>query len=305
MFALLAIATTAGAQGGVAINSTNFPDANFRSYVSANTIDKDKDGYLSDAEISAVTEIGVNHKKIANLKGIEFFTELTSLNCGDNYLASFNLAKNTKLTKLECYFNQLTSLDVSNNTALRYLDCSGNKLTSLDLSQNTALVELFCTNCQLNSLDLSQNTALVGLLCGFNQLESLDLSMNTALTVFYCLVNQIKSDKMQALVNSLPTVEGEEKGKFYVINTKDENEKNVITKSQVAIAKGKNWTVYDCDFYNGNWDEYAGSDDPMGIGGVEADALDKAAWYTLDGKKLSGEPTKKGVYIYKGRKVVK
>ena len=43
----------------------------------------------------------------------------------------------------------------------------------------------------------------------------------------------------------------------------------------------------------------------MGIGGVEADALDKAAWYTLDGKKLSGEPTKKGVYIIKGKKVVK
>ena len=43
----------------------------------------------------------------------------------------------------------------------------------------------------------------------------------------------------------------------------------------------------------------------MGIGGVEADGLDKAAWYTLDGKKLSGEPTKKGVYIIKGKKVVK
>ncbi|MBR7042895.1 MAG: hypothetical protein IKI18_01725 [Prevotella sp.] len=43
----------------------------------------------------------------------------------------------------------------------------------------------------------------------------------------------------------------------------------------------------------------------MGIGGVEADGLDKAAWYTLDGKKISGEPTRKGVYIYKGRKVVK
>ena len=43
----------------------------------------------------------------------------------------------------------------------------------------------------------------------------------------------------------------------------------------------------------------------MGIGGVEADSLDKAVWYTLDGKKLSGEPTRKGVYIYKGKKVVK
>ena len=29
------------------------------------------------------------------------------------------------------------------------------------------------------------------------------------------------------------------------------------------------------------------------------------SWYTLDGKKLSGEPTQKGVYIIKGKKVVK
>ena len=29
-----------------------------------------------------------------------------------------------------------------------------------------------------------------------------------------------------------------------------------------------------------------------------------AAWYSLDGRKLEGKPTKKGLYIYKGRKVV-
>ena len=28
------------------------------------------------------------------------------------------------------------------------------------------------------------------------------------------------------------------------------------------------------------------------------------AWYTLDGRKLSGEPTKKGMYIVNGKKVV-
>ena len=27
-------------------------------------------------------------------------------------------------------------------------------------------------------------------------------------------------------------------------------------------------------------------------------------WYSLDGRKLSGEPTAKGVYIHNGRKVV-
>ena len=46
-----------------------------------------------------------------------------------------------------------------------------------------------------------------------------------------------------------------------------------------------------------------------GISSITADdnanANANARWYTLDGKKLSGEPTKKGIYIYKGKKVVK
>ena len=37
------------------------------------------------------------------------------------------------------------------------------------------------------------------------------------------------------------------------------------------------------------------------------DSTDKAdaAWYSLDGRKLEGKPTKKGVYIHNGRVVVK
>ena len=29
-----------------------------------------------------------------------------------------------------------------------------------------------------------------------------------------------------------------------------------------------------------------------------------ADWYTLDGRKLDSKPTKKGIYIYKGKKVI-
>jgi hypothetical protein len=29
------------------------------------------------------------------------------------------------------------------------------------------------------------------------------------------------------------------------------------------------------------------------------------AWYTLDGRKLQGEPKTKGIYIYKGMKIIK
>ena len=233
ILALVAIATTAGAQGGVAINSTNFPSTNFRKFVKDN-YDKDGDNFLSDAEIAAVTKINVYGKSIGDLKGIERFTALKELDCRKNGLLELDLSKNTALTRLLCSSNSLNVLDVSQNTKLTHLRCDNNQLTSLDLSQNT----------KLSQLD-----------CGVNSLTSLDVSKNTNLRVLRCDGNQIKGDKMQALVNSLPTVTS---GEFYVINTKDNNEGNVITKSQVAIAKGKNWKVYD---YNGGpYQDYAGSD---------------------------------------------
>ena len=41
-----------------------------------------------------------------------------------------------------------------------------------------------------------------------------------------------------------------------------------------------------------------------GIGNSEKFAT-AAEWYTLDGRRLSGEPSQKGIYIYKGKKVIK
>ena len=101
------------------------------------------------------------------------------------------------------------------------------------------------------------------------------------------------------MVNSLPKVSN---GSFYVFDTKNNTEQNVITQSQVAIAKGKGWKVRDP---YGN--EYAGSDDtPTSIdnGQLTIDNSD-GDWYSIDGVKLNGEPKKKGIYIRNGKKVVK
>ena len=159
---------------GVAIDNTNFPDANFRTIVEY--YDTNKDSSLSDTEIAAVEEIDCYDKGISNLKGIEYFTALRSLNCGCNQLTSLDVSKNTALTNLYCSRNQLTSLDVSKNTALTDLDCRSNQLTALDVSKNTALTYLDCGNNQLTSLDVSKNTALTDLDCDKNQLTSLDVS---------------------------------------------------------------------------------------------------------------------------------
>ena len=178
--------------GDVEINKTNFPDDNFRTYVSENC-DRDGNGVLSQGEIEAVYNIDVPEKNIADLKGIEYFTALTQLYCSGNQLTNIDVSKNTALTELWCFNNKLTSLDVSKNIALTKLECFNNKLTSLDVSKNIALTKLECSNNQLTSLDVSKNTALTELWCNSNQLTNLDVSQNTALINLYCDWNQLTS----------------------------------------------------------------------------------------------------------------
>ena len=158
----------------VAIDETNFPDANFREHVKH--YDTDGNGSFSQAELDAVTEMNVSFfERVQNLKGIEYFTALTSLNVSDNQLTSLDVSANTVLTELNVYNNQLTSLDVSANTALTDLYAPENQLTSLDVSANTALISLSVFDNQLTSLDVSANTALTILYVGSNQLTALKL----------------------------------------------------------------------------------------------------------------------------------
>ena len=231
-------------------------------------------------------------------------TKLKSLYCFDNQLTSLDVSKNTALTNLSCRFNQLTTFDVSGCSALTELYCDNNQLTSLNVSRNTALRTLSCNNNQLTALDVSKIFALQSLRCDVNQLTALDVSKNTALTNLWCHSNKIKGEAIDVLVASLPTVKNRS---FYVIDTKDENEGNVCTKAQVAVAKGKGWTAYDYNGGNYPSTEYEGSDDPTGVGTSLNDngQMTNDRWYTIDGKKLSGEPTKKGIYISNGKKVMK
>ena len=176
---------------GVAIDNTNFPDANFRTIVEG--FDTNNDSSLSDTEIAAVKKINCFRKRITNLKGIEYFTSLNNLWCAENKLTALDVSKNTALTDLYCSSNQLTTLDISKNTALTDLDCGRNQLTTLDVSKNTALTYLSCGYNQLTTLDVSKNTALPYLSCRNNQLTTLDVSKNTALTKLSCDNNQLTS----------------------------------------------------------------------------------------------------------------
>ena len=224
---------------GVAIDNTNFPDANFRTVVKK--FDTNKDGSLSDTEIAAVEAIDCYNKAITNLKGIEYFTALKRLNCSRNQLTALDVSENTALTKLNCGFNKLTALDVRKNTALTELVCSFNKLTALDVSKNTALTYLYCRSNQLTALDISKNVALTYLDCSINELTSLDIS-NTDMSGLDCDGNiyQIVVDNDRTFdLSTLP-------GNFDVTKTSDWSG-GTVNGNMLTVDSDKDTVTYKYD----------------------------------------------------------
>lgn len=154
----------------VYINSTNFPDENFRKYM----LNLYPNGYITQAEINALTSLNVSYENISNMKGVELLTALK---------------------ELRCYNNPLTSLDVNSNTELTYLDCAptssytGPKLTTLNLSQCTKLETLYCYNTNITSLSLGNLSKLRRLECYNTKLVSLSVTYKPQLTILNCRNN--------------------------------------------------------------------------------------------------------------------
>lgn len=184
-----------------------FPDAELRKALKAlvpNLVEENGDidptSDVNKALIENVKTLNVSNKGLTSLKGIEYFTALTILNCYKNSLTDLDVSKNINLTTLSCQTNSLTALDVSKNTKLIKLTCNSNLLTALNLSENVSLTNLACTGNLIDALDLSKNVNLTTVYCDKNSLTALDLSKNEKLTGINCNNNQIETSTL-----TLPT----------------------------------------------------------------------------------------------------
>jgi len=229
-----------------------------------------------------------------NVSGCMKLIELTCNDAGS--LSSLDLSNRTALISLQCLGCSLSSLDVSGCTALEYLSCPSNQLTTLDVSGCTALGNFDCTNNRLTALDLSKNAALIYINCSGNLLTTLDVSACTSLTNINCSVNQIKDTGMDALIESLPTVEA---GRLSVIYNRFGQEKNEITTLQVAAAKAKGWTAYYWDA--GTWTAFESESDGIQKIGASKGSNDSII-YNLSGQRIDGRQN--GLNIVNGRKVL-
>ena len=158
------------------------------------------------------------------------------LNCTENSLQSLDLSGCNTLKNLNCGQNLLQSLDITHNEALTSLSCYNNQLETLDLSHARALTKLAGSNNRLTDIDLSQCLNLQDVDLDNNQLTSLDVSHNLNLRRLLCSRNPIEGEKMTQLVKSLYDRTGLVQGVFVP---------EKCLKSDVAIAKAKNWSTQD------------------------------------------------------------
>ncbi len=147
---------------GVSIEDV-FIDSVFREYVSKK-YDKDKDGILTNDEISNITEISINGSKndnyqnLKSLKGIEQFRNLEKLTCCACKLDEIDVTNNSELEGLSIGYTQITNIDLSQNVKLEILEFVGNtNIYEIDLSQNISLKSIYCSESGIKELDLSNN----------------------------------------------------------------------------------------------------------------------------------------------------
>ena len=183
---------------GVAINQKNFPDDNFRNYISAqfDTVGANNeknpkfamvtpgDHFITSGELAGIIAIDCSSLGIKSLEGIELFTTaLTSLMCNDNGLAASGLdvsaLKNLKV--LHAQSCGLTELDLSQNKQLQDLGVNSNSLTELDLSSCKEMLYLWAQNNQLANLNLTGLSKIQDVGVSNNKLTELDLSDKTKL----------------------------------------------------------------------------------------------------------------------------
>lgn len=165
--------------------------------------DTDGDGKLSPEEIAAVKTLDL-HEVVSydddgnlipmprkeNIAGLEYFTELTSLNLSSCILLTeIDLTALEKLEHLQTGFcDNLETIKLGNKPALSELYVMySRKLANIDLDGVTALQQASLTSTALTSISLPNLKTLTKLTVGSKELASLDVSGCDNLEELYIL----------------------------------------------------------------------------------------------------------------------
>lgn len=160
---------------------TFVPDDNFEQTLIDLGYDDVLDDHVLSENIKDILQLDLNLSGVADLTGLESFTNLQWLRL-DNRLAGSV---------------PLTEIDVTSNLNLEILLLPGNSIKEIDLSQNTKLRGLDLESNQLERIVLSNNAELQSIVLFGNKLKELDLSKNKKLELYILSNNELTSLNLQ------------------------------------------------------------------------------------------------------------
>lgn len=165
------------------IQLTAFTDPVLQAAVA--TADADNDGQLSAAEIATITSLDLKNSEVASLEGIQYLTELTSLNLQScTKLTALDLS--VGLDKLEFlqvgFCSNLETLTLGNKPALKEIYAQYSGLTDIDLSGTPALETISLASTNIENISITNNTSLQKFTAGGSTLKSVDLTGCTNVT---------------------------------------------------------------------------------------------------------------------------
>ena len=194
------------ADASVKINSTNFPDSQFREYLKAQSYGSDS--VITASELKTITKIDLSEEwdyDIKDLTGVNKLKYLTELNFSWTSVNTLP-AVPSSLEKLDCSYACLEELPEL-PAGLTYLDCSSNEietlpelpstLTYLDCRYNL-LEEIGTLPEGLKTLDISGNyfeelpelpEGLENLDFGYNYIETIPTNLPDGLVQLECYGN--------------------------------------------------------------------------------------------------------------------
>lgn len=163
----------------------------FKAYLVEN-FDTDGDGEISRDEAELITAIECEDLGLTSLEGVRNLTNLQTLHCSYNAIATLDVSGMTSLTELLCDHNLITDLNVSDCTSLSSIECNSNAIGELNLADcRNTLTTITCNENKLARLDLTNFDKLFHLNCDDNQLTELLVDGCTALTSVDCASNQL------------------------------------------------------------------------------------------------------------------
>lgn len=170
--------------------NVTIPDNYFKQKLIEAGVDTNGDTEISFSEAEAIDSLNISNtddptmpafEHIANLTGLEAFTNLIYLDCRRHEIIGYDFSANSKLRYLDCSFNSMNTIDLTNLADLEDLNIQFSGLTQIDVSQNIKLLRFELSLNNLTQLDVSKNINLESLSFLGNKLSELNLTQNIKL----------------------------------------------------------------------------------------------------------------------------